>query len=1039
MHSIKGGWVGQTFALAKHNESEGRKTRIRRSKEERKDMVVVFIKKYQKLNDGKFPSLSLTHRECGGSFYTIREIVREVIQENRVLGPAKLTPEEKDNAQLFEQFPVGTIATGPQSSSFASSNGYINHNQVASEESVLNSDSLRVGLANSSSQEQETDQISEQMTVTIPILPEDHFSLSSNGLQSLSDQTLITEEPLSNSNGVILEATTLSLKSEMEVTGSVVDVKIVESSNINLTDKQINPLSDSVLEEEYQRFESKKEVTKNVLDVEIEESSKIISEESQTDEQVKPLSDSVVLEEEPLSLKSINEANGTIVGVKIEESSNSSSANSQSGKQAEDGERFEHLAESRAKITDITENVTVETFPIIKPVTEPVNGKSGELGEVTPDGNSGVHDNRKLYANGVVTSDAFKKREVTNTSSGSSSKISATQATKKVVLARPADFLVDKNLFTPKAYLTRYWSQTIKSNVPQSEFLLSKASPLTAIDSATFTKLAEQNKISTQLPRFCSAAKLLCFPDLLPSLEKHSPNSSFSVYQEHNFTNYGTNGFGRANSFKNYSDDQSLAINSFKEYSRNSVNQDAEFSSYSPTVNMADQSFNSYGNGERTIDGKSDFNNYEQQVNVGNLKFNNYGSDAVMRNQSFKTYTAHSNSGNEIFTSYGKKGIKVTSEFQKYAEESNVMLSNFANYAEKGSDANDTFTSYGFDGNNPGNDFKKYGEKGDSVKDTFVSYHGETNAGRSSFESYGKKSLSDEENFINYKGGSNGGGSHFTGYGKESRGKKVGFQTYSVDDTFKEYEDNHTISFAGYAHNDSSLVNHVARVNKWVEPGKFFRESMLKQGNVMPMPDIRDKMPTRPFLPRAILSKLPFSTARLGEMKKIFHAKENSTMEKIIVESLHECERAPSEGETKRCAGSAEDMIDFVTSVLGNNVVVWTTENTNGYNKNITIGSVKGINGGNVTKSVSCHQSLYPYLLYYCHSVPKVKVYTADILDAKSKEKINEGTAICHLDTSSWSPTHGAFLALGSSPGKIEVCHWIFENDMTWTVDDLYT
>lgn len=45
MHAIKGGWVGQTFALAKCNESGGKKTRIRRSKEERKEMVESFIKK----------------------------------------------------------------------------------------------------------------------------------------------------------------------------------------------------------------------------------------------------------------------------------------------------------------------------------------------------------------------------------------------------------------------------------------------------------------------------------------------------------------------------------------------------------------------------------------------------------------------------------------------------------------------------------------------------------------------------------------------------------------------------------------------------------------------------------------------------------------------------------------------------------------------------------------------------------------------------------------------------------------------------------
>ncbi|KAL3731967.1 hypothetical protein ACJRO7_028772 [Eucalyptus globulus] len=116
MHGIKGGWVGQTFALAKRNESEnsGRKARIRRSKEERKSMVEAFIKKYQKSNYGNFPSLNLTHKEVGGSFYTVREIVREIIQENRVLGPAKFVQDGQSIDQFLEQNPLGTIATETQ-------------------------------------------------------------------------------------------------------------------------------------------------------------------------------------------------------------------------------------------------------------------------------------------------------------------------------------------------------------------------------------------------------------------------------------------------------------------------------------------------------------------------------------------------------------------------------------------------------------------------------------------------------------------------------------------------------------------------------------------------------------------------------------------------------------------------------------------------------------------------------------------------------------------------------------------------------------
>ncbi|CAL1386942.1 unnamed protein product [Linum trigynum] len=97
MHAIKGSWVGQTFALSRSNESGGRKSRIRRSEEESKGMVELFIiKMYQSLNNGNFPSLNLTHKEVGGSFYTVREIVREIIQENRVFGPAKFLPAEQD-------------------------------------------------------------------------------------------------------------------------------------------------------------------------------------------------------------------------------------------------------------------------------------------------------------------------------------------------------------------------------------------------------------------------------------------------------------------------------------------------------------------------------------------------------------------------------------------------------------------------------------------------------------------------------------------------------------------------------------------------------------------------------------------------------------------------------------------------------------------------------------------------------------------------------------------------------------------------------
>ncbi|KAJ6725605.1 POLYGALACTURONASE 1 BETA-LIKE PROTEIN 2 [Salix purpurea] len=528
-------------------------------------------------------------------------------------------------------------------------------------------------------------------------------------------------------------------------------------------------------------------------------------------------------------------------------------------------------------------------------------------------------------------------------------------------------------------------------------------------------------------------------PICLPVLKKHDHDSHFAIYNNKNFSNYGTDRAGGADSFKNYSDGDNIPVDSFRRYGRDAAGHDESFSSYAPDSNVVDQSFNTYGAG--ATGGAGEFKGYNVEVNNPNVRFVSYSDNANGKGQKFSTYTENANAGpGQAFTSYGKNGNGAPNEFSGYGTSSNVVGSDFTNYGETANGANDTFKSYGVDGNVPQNNFINYGDGGNAGVDSFAAYREKSNVGDDSFQSYAKNSNAEKANFANYGKSFNEGTDKFSGYGKGALGQQIGFKIYGVNTTFKDYANKKAVTFASYTNaspTDASVKvtsDSVAKNNKWIEPGKFFRESMLKKGSSMPMPDIRDKMPKRSFLPRSIISKLPFSTSKIDQLKEIFHASDNSSMERIILDALEECERAPSPGETKRCVSSAEDMIDFATSVLGRNVAVRTTDNVNGSKKNIMIGSIKGINGGKVTKSVSCHQSLYPSLLYYCHSVPKVRVYEADLLDPNSKAKINHGVAICHLDTSSWSPTHGAFLALGSGPGRIEVCHWIFENDMTWTI-----
>ncbi|OWM76059.1 hypothetical protein CDL15_Pgr009704 [Punica granatum] len=599
----------------------------------------------------------------------------------------------------------------------------------------------------------------------------------------------------------------------------------------------------------------------------------------------------------------------------------------------------------------------------------------------------------------------------------------------------------DTNPFSPRASLIRYWNKQISSNAPKPSFLLSKASPLNAVDAAAFSKLASRNALSAHLPSFCAAAGLLCFPDLAPSLEKHDKDSDFTGYSNRNFSNYGTDRLGAVDMFKKYSEGENIPVDSFRRYSRNAAGHNDKFDSYGPEGNVVDQSFNSYGVG--ATGGTGEFKNYNREVNVPNLGFNNYGAEGNGRGHKFSSYTDSTNSGGEKFSSYGRNENGSPNEFKNYATDSNVIGSDFSGYGQGANGANDSFTNYGVNGNVPENTFRSYGDGGNGAVENFANYRDQSNVGDDSFQSYAKNSNSAKVNFANYGKSFNEGTDKFSLYGQGAQGQSIGFKIYGVNNTFKDYAKKSEVSFARYTSRSEAQAAAAeaakgsgSRVNRWVEPGKFFRESMLKKGILMPMPDIRDKMPKRSFLPRSILSKLPFSSSKLAELKRTFHAADNSSMESLIVAALNECERAPSSGETKRCVGSIEDMVDFATSVLGRNVVVRTTDNVAGSGKEILIGQVSGINGGKVTESVSCHQSLYPYLLYYCHSVPKVRVYQADILDPNSKAKINHGVAICHIDTSAWSPTHGAFLALGYGPGKIEVCHWIFESDMTWARAD---
>uniref|UniRef100_A0A0E0B1I1 BURP domain-containing protein n=1 Tax=Oryza glumipatula TaxID=40148 RepID=A0A0E0B1I1_9ORYZ len=557
--------------------------------------------------------------------------------------------------------------------------------------------------------------------------------------------------------------------------------------------------------------------------------------------------------------------------------------------------------------------------------------------------------------------------------------------------------------FTAKAAFVRYWNRKVHSNRPHPAFFFAKLSPLSAPDAAAFSTLAAAGQLGSRIRAFCAAASLLC------------PTTP----------GYGNSGGGGADQFAVYSSGHSNGgggggIDSFRRYGKGSQGRNDSFTSYEAEGNVGTSSFTSY-NGDAT-GGAGGFSSYAGEANTVAVTFGNYDHTGNGRSREFSEYTQDANTGEESFAAYGKAANGAAESFRTYGNHSNSIATSFDNYGDRANGAADAFSSYGASGNTPENTFKSYASGSNAGVDDFKGYRDDANVGNDSFTSYASNANGAAVGFESYGKSVNPGSVTFKGYGLGSNpNHRIGFARYSGDNTtFKAYS-NDGVEFKEYQNMSKMEVSKLEAAARrppprWTpEPGKFFRERDLVAGNRMPMPDIADRTPPRAFLPRDIAAKIPFDAAAVSAL---FGAAPGTAMRQVVSSTVAECARPPSRGETKRCATSAEDVVDFAVEMLGDNVVARATESTAGGGGDVRVGRVAG---GNVTRSVSCHQSLFPYLVYYCHSVPTVRVYEADILAVDSNQKINHGVAICHLDTSDWSPNHGAFIALGGKPGEMEM------------------
>ncbi|PKU87946.1 BURP domain-containing protein 3 [Dendrobium catenatum] len=208
----------------------------------------------------------------------------------------------------------------------------------------------------------------------------------------------------------------------------------------------------------------------------------------------------------------------------------------------------------------------------------------------------------------------------------------------------------------------------------------------------------------------------------------------------------------------------------------------------------------------------------------------------------------------------------------------------------------------------------------------------------------------------------------------------------------------------------------------------FFLKDSLKVGTKMTL-ELSKSISMHPFLSVEMAKATPFSSTKLTEILGLFNITWGSLEAKAIQQTLEECEEKPIEGEIKHCVTSLEAMVDFVKAEIGNrDVNVIETTVKGGVHQLVVPKQVYLIRSKEdmhveAKALVSCHPESYPKAVYYCHKITNVEAYKVHLLG--SNGVVVDTAAICHIDTSAWSPHYLGFKILKVKPGTEPICHFL--------------
>ncbi|TVT96915.1 hypothetical protein EJB05_57838 [Eragrostis curvula] len=221
---------------------------------------------------------------------------------------------------------------------------------------------------------------------------------------------------------------------------------------------------------------------------------------------------------------------------------------------------------------------------------------------------------------------------------------------------------------------------------------------------------------------------------------------------------------------------------------------------------------------------------------------------------------------------------------------------------------------------------------------------------------------------------------------------------------------------------------HAARERSWADgptstglPGYFF-QTQVRVGSTMTV--FFPPAAAPPILPLEVAEKVPFSN--LADVLSTFDIAPGSAAAATVRKSLSECQAQPDAGDVKSCTSSLEATVQSAMRMLGTSHDVWASASAltgAGLPRQAYVVQAAATLDGD--RHVGCHAVSYPYAVYLCHMTgTPTKAYKMTLRGLRGGSTVDM-TAICHLDTSNWSPSHPAMKILHTQPGAAPVCHFM--------------